>query len=156
MTDVTTRTEHPASTSRDETTLLVTSLFAGGPARIWDGVSPAGAFQDALFARSVLIDVRPLAERVRTGQVDPRLFGAIRVTDDAQDSVSGAYLATLDRPGVPAHILGSGEAEISVIVHGLRRLGVDAQPVEGGFGAWRAAGLPVVGAKPGPSLDVVR
>lgn len=124
-------------------TALVTGLFAGGASVRHEGVSPAGAFQDALYGRSVLVDVRPLAERLRTGQVDPQLFGEVVQLGELPDPLTTAYQATLDHPGVPAHVLAGDDVTARRIVDRLRWFGVPAVHVEGGFPAWRAAGLPV-------------
>lgn len=129
-----------------DTTTLVTGLYAGGPSVQRAGVSPAGAFQDALYGRSLLIDVRPLGERLRTGHVDPQLFGEVVELGDLPDPLTTAYQATLDHPGVPAHVLADDDATARRIVARLAWFGVPATHVEGGFPAWRAAGLPVAPA----------
>ncbi len=144
----TTSTTSSTATSRPsaDTTALVTGLFAGGGSVRRDGVSPAGAFQDALYGRSLLIDVRPLSERLRAGTVDPQLFGEVVELGEVPDPVTTAYQATLDRPGVPAHVLADDDVTARRIVARLAWFGVPALHVEGGFAAWRAAGLPVVRA----------
>ncbi|MBK7722609.1 MAG: hypothetical protein IPI32_10430 [Austwickia sp.] len=131
------------SRSHADPTALVTALFSGGTPVRREGVSPAGAFQDALYGRSVLVDVRGLAERLRTGQVDPQLFGEMIELGEVPDPLTAAYQATLDHPGVPAHVLADDDSTARRIVTRLAWLGVPATHVVGGFPAWEAAGLPV-------------
>lgn len=145
-TGTTTALAEPPASDASEMTALVTGLFTGGLAIRREGVSPAGAFQDALYGRSVLIDVRPLAERLRNGHVDPRLFGQVVPCGDDPDPLTAAYQATLDHPGVPAHILAADDATARRIVTRLRWFAVAAEHVEGGFAAWRSAGLPTLQA----------
>lgn len=133
-----------APTSRDEVSRLVTALFSGGPRTVREGVSPAGAFQSALYGRSTLIDLRSQAERQHTGDLDPHLFGDAIVTADLPDPVAAAYQVSLTRPGLPAHVLVSDDEHARQIVGQLRGLGVVAHHVEGGFSAWQASGLPVL------------
>lgn len=136
----------PRRTGQVDLTTLVTGLFAGGPAIPREGVSPAGAFQDSLYGRCILIDVRAPAERQRTGHVDPQLLSEMVVTGGVCEALTAAYQATLDHPGVPAHVLAADDAAARRVVTRLRWFGVPALHVEGGFQAWRSAGLPVLHA----------
>jgi len=94
-------------------------------------ISARAAFQSVLAEEAVLVDIRPARQRLAHGVVHP-----------------GLEPLTL-----PATELGSLHGEVILLcadgnasgpaAEALRRLGLaSARAVEGGYAAWRAAGMP--------------
>ncbi len=147
-----TRERVPAT--RDDLTHLTTSLFSGSVgtadaaarARA-DAVTPASAFQDALYGRALVGDIRPLAERVLAGGVDTALFPVLVLEANSPATLwsvaLSTYLAALDHPNVPVHVLGSTAGQADAVVARLRGLGMPAHRISGEFAGWRSAGMPV-------------
>jgi rhodanese-related sulfurtransferase len=150
--------------------LWETSLFSSGPGagRGWDAPTYDGiddqladsrsrltrltaraAYQEVLYARAVLVDIRPQAQRAQEGEVHPGLAPLVierNVLEWRLDPRSGAALpvADLDRRVI---VLCQEGYTSSLAADALLRLGLHrATDVAGGFAAWRAAGLPVAGA----------
>jgi rhodanese-related sulfurtransferase len=61
------------------------------------------------------------------------------------DPASPDALADLAKPGRPVIVLCDEGYQSSLVAATLRRFGVEATDVVGGFRAWRDAGLPVSG-----------
>lgn len=112
-----------------------------------DRVSPRAAYQELLYERAVLVDIRPAGQRRAEGTVDGRL-PTYRIDRNVLEW-------RLD-PRHPAR-LPIADADLRVIVmcqegytsslaaDSLLRLGVRrATDLVGGFAAWRDAGLPSV------------
>ncbi|WP_157508906.1 rhodanese-like domain-containing protein [Luteipulveratus halotolerans] len=109
-----------------------TSLFSGGvqpcpevdePGR----VSPRAAYQDALWGRATLVDVRPRHRRavVVHPDLEPR---------DAVDVSSW---------NAPVILCGDHEAEVAPVAAALRRHGLrEVWVLAGGITQWRAEGFP--------------
>ena len=120
--------------TRTTATHWETTLFSAGPAvsavpRL-GRVSARAAYQDVLYGRAVLVDIRPAAQRAAEGEVAASLGPVSQLGSEAQ-----VILLCQD-----------GRAS-SLAVEALARSGVRrAAGVAGGFVAWRAAGLPVSGA----------
>lgn len=127
-----------------------TTLFSAGPAapavRHPDRVSARAAYQDVLYRRAVLVDVRPAAQRVAEGEVSASLAPVVVERDVLSRSFDPRLGAWLPQPGSEARVIllcQDGRAS-SLVVEVLARSGVrGAADVAGGFAAWRAAGLPV-------------
>ncbi|AKU15209.1 rhodanese-like domain-containing protein [Luteipulveratus mongoliensis] len=112
-----------------------TSLFAGGlegcpeptPAVGPGWVSPRAAYQDALYGRATLVDVRP--HRARSTVVHPGLEPR-DVTD-------------LDQHSGPVILVGGAGGEAATVAVALLRRGMPRVSVlSGGFAGWLAEGLP--------------
>ncbi|TWP36077.1 rhodanese-like domain-containing protein [Leekyejoonella antrihumi] len=110
-----------------------TQLFASDVCRssaVRDRLSPRAAYQDLLYGRAVLIDLRPDAERAAQGEVHPDLGGMITALAVPQDDAPVILLCQ------------EGDASL-VAVQSMRRSGrTRVTDVEGGFHAWRDLGLP--------------
>lgn len=140
-----TPTTAPASALPDSAsvTALLTSLFAGTRlAMSQDATSARAAYQDALYGRCVLVDLRPPAARLAAGDLD---VGAVTFSADHGSAISAVrHLAE----NGPVALVSSDGVLAARVAQNLRALGltwVDA--VAGGFDAWRSAGLPITGSR---------
>lgn len=108
-------------------------------------VSARAAFQEVLYQRAVLVDIRPVAQRAVEGEVDPSLRPLAierNVLEWRLDPRHEARLpiAALDRRII---VLCQEGYTSSLAADGLVRLGIRrATDVVGGFRAWREAGMP--------------
>ena len=94
-------------------------------------VSARAAYQALLHGETTLVDIRPARERLAQGVVHPGL-GPL--------ALSAAELGVLE--GDVVLICADGRAS-GPVAEALRRLGLaSASAVEGGYAAWRAAGMP--------------
>ncbi|MDO5626815.1 MAG: hypothetical protein Q4G43_00710 [Mobilicoccus sp.] len=129
---------HAAAAIDDATvTALLTSLFAGPTLRGENVTTARAAFQDALYERSVVIDLRPAPARA----VDGSLGVDAVVVDDPRDAL--AVVQRVAQHSAVVLVSSDGVFAARIAAH-LRMLGlpwVDA--VDGGFHAWRSAGLPL-------------
>ena len=118
----------------------------------YDGGSPLArlsaraAYQEVIFGRGVLVDIRPDRQRAEQGEVHPALLPL---------TVPLSLLAPRLDPRHPAHIAQAGLDRRVIVLcqeglvstpaaEALLRLGIHrATDVVGGFAAWRRAGLPV-------------
>lgn len=125
-----------------DTTTLVTSLFSGTSAPIDPTdvtVSARAAFQDALYDRTILVDLRPSPARAVAGELPARLGAIVLDGDTARglrdiSRLAGETSVTLvSSDGLHAH-------RVAAL---LRRSGLWVSAVTGGFTGWRAAGLPL-------------
>lgn len=109
-------------------------------------LSPRAAFQEALWGRATLVDIRPETQRLAEGSLPKSLTplaiehstveGRLDPTGHARLPIASTELRV---------ILMCQEGEISAsAADALSRLGVHrATDVIGGFAAWRSLGLPV-------------
>jgi rhodanese-related sulfurtransferase len=105
----------------------------------------------AQHAGALLVDTRASDERERDGIVPGSLHVPRTVLEWRLDPASpfrSPYAAELDREVILlcAHGFSSSLAAATLVDLGFERAG----DLAGGFGAWRAAGLPVVPAPPVP------
>lgn len=109
-------------------------------------VSARAAYQEVLYGRAVLVDIRPAAQRAREGQVAPHLQPLVverNVLEWRFDPRSDARLPVAGH-GTRVIVLCQEGYTSSLAADALVRLGVErATDVVGGFRAWREAGLPV-------------
>lgn len=90
-------------------------------------LSPRAAFQELLFERAFLVDIRPADQRTAEGEIAP-----------------GLHTAPIATPGLRIILLCQDGYASSVAAESLLRLGAsNASDVIGGFAAWRALGLPI-------------
>lgn len=131
-------------------TSLVTSLFSGAstsqdPADT--RVSPRAAFQDALYGRTILIDLRPSALRAAEGNLPERLGPLVL------NGATGGGLRDIARLAVETSVtlVSSDGLRAQRMADLLNRSGLWANAVSGGIVGWRSAGLPLApaAAKPG-------
>lgn len=90
-------------------------------------LSPRAAFQELLFERALLVDLRPRAQRATEGEIAPTLRRGPIVTP-------GRRLILLCQDGQ-----ASSRAADALVRLGLHH----TTDVVGGFAAWRSLGLPV-------------
>jgi rhodanese-related sulfurtransferase len=106
-------------------------------------VDPAGAV-DAVRAGAVLVDIRAESQRARDGVVPGSVFIARNVLEwrcDPDGANRDERVADPDRPLI---IMCDAGYQSSLAAATLHELGHDrATDLDGGFQAWRAAGLPV-------------
>ena len=103
---------------------------------------------EAAAADAVLVDTRSVDERERDGVIPGSVHVPLSVLEWRCDQSSGfanPHLGNRPLVLVCAHGYSSSLAAARLV-----DLGVDAGDLEGGFEAWREAGLPVV---PAPTVD---
>jgi rhodanese-related sulfurtransferase len=100
---------------------------------------------------ALLVDTRPAAQRAREGSVPGALVVERNVLEWRFDPLSDARLPQATGYDVEIVILCSEGYSSSLAADSLRALGLTrTTDVIGGFGAWAAAGLPVVRRVPAP------
>lgn len=129
---------HPAPAAPRADALWQVELFATAllaPTADPRAVSARRAYQDALYDRALLLDVRSAHERHRDGRL-PADLPVIEV----RPGVDLGALALLER----VYVVGGEAPSIEPAdLAGLDRDRPEVLAVDGGFAAWRAAGLPV-------------
>ena len=99
-----------------------------------------------LAAGAYLVDIRPVAQRLREGEVPGSLVVERNVLEWRFDPASEARLPQATGYDVDVIILCSEGYTSSLAADALRSLGLRrATDVIGGFLAWAAAGLPTTG-----------
>jgi rhodanese-related sulfurtransferase len=132
--------------SRPLAALTIDEILAAARSRLMR-LSPVEA-QRAVADGGVLVDIRPAAQRLAEGEIPGAMIVERNVLEWRFDPASTARLpeASYDLHVV---VLCSEGYTSSLAAASLQDLGVwRATDLDGGFGAWRAAGLPVA--------DVVR
>ena len=141
-----------------------TRLFSGGRGRgleapVYDGiddqladarsrlarVSARAAFQEALYGRALLVDIRPAAQRAAEGGVAAHLAPLLVERNVLEWRFDPRHAARLPEAGYEARVIVLCQEGYtsSLAADALLRLGVlRATDVVGGFRAWREAGLP--------------
>lgn len=123
----------------------IDDMLADARSRL-DRISVRGAYQELLWDDALLVDIRPEAQRRAEGEVDPRLNAVVverNVLEWRFDPRSSARLpeASYD---LRVLVLCQEGYTSSLAADALQRLGLHrATDVDGGFAAWRAAGMPV-------------
>jgi rhodanese-related sulfurtransferase len=109
-------------------------------------VSARAAFQELLYGRAVLVDIRPAGQRAAEGEVAERLGPLVVERNVLEWRFDPRHEARLPEAGFGARVIVLCQEGYtsSLAADALVRLGVvRATDVVGGFAAWRAAGLPV-------------
>jgi rhodanese-related sulfurtransferase len=109
-----------------------------GLARVSPEQAHAACADDAL-----LIDIRPESQRRRDGEVPGARVVARNVLEWRLDPASAHRDPALARRDRRVILICDEGYQSSLAAATLRRFGLDATDVAGGFQAWRAAGLPV-------------
>jgi rhodanese-related sulfurtransferase len=100
-----------------------------------------------IAAGALLVDTRPAAQRAREGSVPGALVVERNVLEWRFDPLSDARLPEVTGYDIEAIVLCSEGYSSSLAADTLRALGLSrTSDVIGGFGAWAAAGLPVIHA----------
>jgi rhodanese-related sulfurtransferase/predicted metal-dependent enzyme (double-stranded beta helix superfamily) len=98
----------------------------------------------AMTDGAVLVDIRPLEQRIVEGEVAGAIIIGRNVLEWRLDPRSEARIPALARPDARIIVMCSQGYASSLAATSLRRLGLrDATDLDGGFQAWHAAGLPV-------------
>ncbi len=105
-------------------------------------VTPAEA-DTAAADGAVLVDIRSDSQRATDGLVPGARHIPRNVLEWRLDPSSEHRDPDCSRPGLHVILICDEGYQSSLAAATLRRLGVDATDVEGGFQAWRDAGLPV-------------
>ncbi|MGN6412701.1 rhodanese-like domain-containing protein [Flexivirga sp.] len=103
---------------------------APGPVQL---LSPRAAFQEVLWQRAALVDIRPSRQRAAAGE--PAVSLAPRPLEDAGPQ---------GEPGQSVIVLCQDGSASPAVAESLARQGVRrVATVVGGFASWQALGLPV-------------
>jgi rhodanese-related sulfurtransferase/predicted metal-dependent enzyme (double-stranded beta helix superfamily) len=110
---------------------------------------PEAAFA-ALTDGAALVDIRPLEQRIVEGEVPGAIIIGRNVLEWRLDPCSEARIPALARADMRIIVMCSQGYASTLAAASLRRIGLsEATDLEGGFHAWRAAGLPT---RPAQSL----
>jgi rhodanese-related sulfurtransferase/predicted metal-dependent enzyme (double-stranded beta helix superfamily) len=110
---------------------------------------PEAAFA-ALTDGAALVDIRPLEQRIVEGEVPGAIIIGRNVLEWRLDPRSDARIPALARSDMRVIVMCSQGYASTLAAASLRRIGLsEATDLEGGFQAWRAAGLPT---RPAQSL----
>ena len=120
----------------------VDDLLAQARERL-ERVDPAQA-ADAVREGAVLVDIRAESQRERDGVVPGSVFIARNVLEWRCDPAGSHRDERVSDPARPLIIMCDAGFQSSLAAATLHELGHDrATDLDGGFQAWRAAGLPV-------------
>ena len=126
-------------------TLTMKDLVAEARSRV-AAISPKLA-EEAARDGDLILDVREPAELEKDGRIAGALHvprGILETRADATAETAEARLTEL-RDSRRVHVLCASGGRAALAADTLRRMGYDADLVEGGLGGWRSAGLPVEG-----------
>jgi rhodanese-related sulfurtransferase len=111
-------------------------------------VSPLAA-RHIQSAGGLLVDIRPAEQRARFGEVPGALVIERNVLEWRLDPTGPHRHPGAGPPGRPVVVFCQEGFASSLAVDSLRLLGVpEVSDLEGGYEAWRSAGLPVTGPAP--------
>jgi len=129
--------------SRPEGAHSIAEILACARARL-DRLDPAQALE-AQRDGAVLVDIRPAAQRARTGVIPGALVIERNVLEWRFDPACEARLPLADRYDLPVVVYCEEGYTSSLAAAALQDLGLHrATDLAGGIHAWRGAGLPVV------------
>jgi rhodanese-related sulfurtransferase len=95
-----------------------------------------------LRAGALLVDIRPIEQRRRDGEIPGALLIDRNVLEWRLDPRSDHRIPDAARRDRRIMVLCNEGYASSLAAATLRQLGLDATDVDGGYQAWRAAGLP--------------
>lgn len=129
----------------------IDALLEAARSRI-DRVTPEQALAEVRDG-ALLVDTRPAAQRRAEGEVDPALGVLVierNVLEWRLDATSDAALPEADADRRVVVMCQEGYSS-SLAADALRQVGVHrAADLDGGFAAWKEAGLPVASPPPAP------
>lgn len=111
-----------------------------------DRLSPRAAYQEVLWSRGLLVDIRPAAQRAAEGEVHPALSPLVVERNVLEWRFDPRHEARLPQASFDARVIVLCQEGYtsSLAADALLRLGITrATDVIGGFAAWRALSLPV-------------
>ena len=106
-------------------------------------LSPRAAAAAAKEGRVHLVDIRGDHQRDRDGLIPRARVVARNVLEWRLDPASPHRIEDLTHTSLPVVLICNEGYQSSLAAAELRRFGVDATDVKGGFQAWRRAGLPL-------------
>ncbi len=109
-------------------------------------ISVRCAYQEVLYGRALLVDIRPAAQRAAEGEVAAHLSPLVVERNVLEWRFDPRHEARLAQAGWETRVLVLCQEGFtsSLAADALLRLGVTrSTDVVGGFRAWREAGLPV-------------
>nr|WP_203597754.1 rhodanese-like domain-containing protein [Actinomadura bangladeshensis] len=110
-----------------------------------DRLDPGRAYAETSDG-AVLVDIRPAAQRADEGEIPGALIVERNVLEWRFDPSSGARLPEATGHDVRVIVFCSEGYTSSLAAASLHDLGLTrATDIDGGFRAWRAAGLPTTG-----------
>jgi rhodanese-related sulfurtransferase len=109
-------------------------------------MSPAET-QAAIQAGAIAVDIRPIEQRSRDGEISGAHVIARNVLEWRLDPESDHRDPEVARSDRQVIVFCDAGYQSSLAAATLRRLGVDATDMVGGFQAWREEGLPVTAAR---------
>ncbi|WP_131739143.1 rhodanese-like domain-containing protein [Actinomadura roseirufa] len=125
----------------------IDEILAAARARL-HRLDPVRAHAETLDG-ALLVDIRPAAQRADEGEVPGALIVERNVLEWRFDPSSDARLPQATGHDVRVIVLCSEGYTSSLAAAALQDLGLTrATDVDGGFRAWRAAGLPATGGAP--------
>jgi rhodanese-related sulfurtransferase len=117
-------------------------------------LDPAAA-REAIDAGAVLVDIRADSQRERDGVVPGAVFIARNVLEWRCDPEGSHRDERVADPQRPLIVMCNEGYQSSLVAATLQQLGhADATDLDGGFQAWRAAGLPVAPLDPNDRTSV--
>lgn len=123
-------------------------LLVAASRRRLERVGPAGA-NEVLAAGGLLVDIRPAAQRAGEGEIPGSIVIERNDLEWRLDPTCAHRHAECDDPDRPVVVVCQEGYASSLAARSLRSLGLSrVTDLDGGFAAWRDAGLPVV---PGPT-----
>ncbi|MFC6715591.1 rhodanese-like domain-containing protein [Branchiibius cervicis] len=108
-------------------------------------ISPRAAYQEVLWDRGLLVDIRPAAQRAAEGEIHPSLSPLVVERNVLEWRFDPRHDARLPQASYDARVIVLCQEGYtsSLAADSLVRLGVShATDVVGGFAAWRALSLP--------------
>jgi rhodanese-related sulfurtransferase len=99
--------------------------------------------QEAVKRGAILIDIRPDPQRAAAGEVPGATVVPRNVLEWRLDPACAQRDRDLARDDVPLIVMCDEGYQSSLAAATLRRFGIDAGDLVGGFQAWLGAGLPV-------------
>jgi rhodanese-related sulfurtransferase len=98
---------------------------------------------EAMATGALLVDTRPVEQRRRDGEVPGAVIVDRNVLEWRLDPAGPRDLPGVDTDGRLVIVMCDAGYASSLAAATLRDLGLDATDLDGGFRAWKAAGLPV-------------
>lgn len=108
-------------------------------------VSARAAYQEVLFGRAVLVDIRPQRQREQEGEVHPDLAPVVIERNALEWRLDPRHVSSLPIAdlGLRVILICQEGYTSSLAADVLLRLGIHrCTDIIGGFAAWRSAGLP--------------
>jgi rhodanese-related sulfurtransferase len=108
-------------------------------------VSARAAYQEVLFGRAVLVDIRPQGQRQREGEVHPDLAPLVIERNVLKGRLDPRHPSSLPiaELGLRVILVSQEGYTSSLAADVLLRIGIHrCTDIIGGFAAWRSAGLP--------------